>query len=143
MKSLKMLSFSGVFMGLMGFLISPVFAQPKTYSTSKQVDVEYNATANSPTLPLQQTPPPQNYPNSVTLGVPSYYYYYYPPVGSYYGGAPYGGASQAGVVFTNTGGRTQRSFWYTTPIPGQVPPPAGGSFYGSGFYNPGNYLFMP
>jgi len=115
-------------------------------------DVEYNATEKSPTLPLVQSAPPQNYTTSVQVGVPSYYYYY--PTNYYgMGSGYYGNVPQAGVGFYNVNGRTTRTFWATTPIPGQVAPPgAYNNSFGSGFggYGPGNYppyigntLFVP
>lgn len=119
----------------------------KSYKTTGQSsgDVEYNATERSPTLPLVQSPPPQNSPNSVVVGAPSYYYYSYPPMGGGYGGGYYGGGNyygntpQAGAAFYNVNGNTGRTFWATTPIPGQFSP-YGGGFGGPGYgggYGPG------
>ncbi|MFO1518305.1 MAG: hypothetical protein U1F57_01360 [bacterium] len=153
-------------------LISAASAEAKTkkrtyYGPSQAApsgDVEYNATEKSPTLPLVQTPPPQNYPNSVSVGVPNYYYYYYPPVANYGYGGGYGGGygspggyaapSQVGASFYNMApGRSPRGgMFFNTAIPGQVPPPGayGGYGYGPGYgpgyyppYNNGGTLFVP
>jgi hypothetical protein len=108
---------------------------------------DYNATERSPTLPLHQTPPPENSPSSVTVGAPNYYYYY-PNMGGY-GGSPYYNSPQAGAVFSNVGGQNRRTFWVTTPIPGQVAPWGGGpgmfgpNFFGPGFVPGGNNIFIP
>lgn len=141
---------------------SPSEAKGKNATNyQNQGDVDYNATPNSPTLPLVQYPPPQNYPTSVQIGTPSYYYYYPPMYGAGYGGGyggygaggyggggygpGYGGApAGAGVSFYNAGGPTQRTFYYNTPIPGQMPLNGGGwGGAGGGFggYNGG--LFVP
>lgn len=146
MKSKYYISFSvlAVFIACT-FLIQSAEAKSKK-RLSYSGDVEYNATEKSPTLPLVQTPPPQNYPSSVQVGVPSYYYYYYPTVG--YPSTTYVTPTPgAGVSFYNSGGSTRRTFWYNTQIPGQVPPPSyGPSFYGSGYfpaYNSGGILYIP
>lgn len=142
---------------------SPVEA--KGQNPQNQGDVDYNATPNSPTLPLVQYPPPQNYPTSVQIGTPSYYYYYPPMYGAGYGGgyggggygpggggygAGYGGGAPgtAGVSFYNAGGPTQRTFYYNTQIPGQIPYNGGanngwggGGFGGYNGYNGG--LMVP
>ncbi|GEM_PF-4578960 len=101
--------------------------------------VEYNATSKSPTLPLVQTPPPQDSPNSVTVGVPPYYYYYPVVVGPGYEAPAYYG-SQTGAPYPPRNRRTQRSFWNNTNAPGQGP-----YYYGAPPpYGPGNnYLYLP
>ncbi|GEM_PF-6859824 len=132
----------------LGLMSNPAQAKRK-HSKGYARDVEYNATANSPTLPLIQTPPPQNYPTSVQIGTPSYYYYYPPMYGAAYGGgyAPaYGNPNSAGVSFYNAGGATQRTFYYNTQIPGQVSPYGyGGGGYGGlgGFGGSGGMLYIP
>ncbi len=134
-------------------IIGSVQAKSNQQYNNKGGDVEYNATPNSPTLPLVQYPPPQNYPTSVQIGTPSYYYYY-PPMygpggyGGGYGAGGYGAPSGAGVSFYNNGGPTQRTFYYNTPIPGQVPlgGAGGGGWGGGGFGGYGGYnggLFVP
>jgi len=156
------LGFSLIVIALMLSLSLGVQAQTKTYRSTTQGDVEYNATEKSPTLPLVQTPPPQNSPSGVIVGAPSYYYYYNYPGAYGGGGGYYGNTPQAGVGFFNVNGRTTRTFWATTPIPGQVSPLGGGGYgpgyggpggygpgygpgYGGGFYPPyiGNTLFTP
>ncbi len=124
-------------------VVAGLFLSDASQAASKQYqnqNIEYNATANSPTLPLRQTPPPQNYPTSVQVGTPSYYYY---PVGPGYGGGGYGyGGAQVGGYIQNTSGNNQRGFWFNTPIPGQY----GGAGYGPGGYGgygPGNILYVP
>lgn len=123
-------------------------AQSKKKKYTNQGNVEYNATPNSPTLPLVQYPPPQNYPTSVQIGTPNYYYYYPPVYGAgYTSGAynPYGNPYGAGASFYNSGGTTQRTFYYNTPIPGQIPL-GGGGWGGGGFGGYGGYnggLFIP
>jgi len=131
-------------------LVNTGHAASKQYQNQ---DIEYNATPNSPTLPLRQTPPPQNYPTSVQVGTPSYYYY---PVGAGYGpggyGGGYGGGAQVGGYIQNTSGNNQRGFWFNTPIPGQAGP-YGGAGYGPGGYGGygpggfggggGNILYVP
>jgi len=129
-------------------LSSSVEAKGQNPNQYNQGDVEYNATPNSPTLPLVQYPPPQNYPTSVQIGTPSYYYYYPPMYGPGYGGGygpGYGGApSGAGVSFYNAGGPTQRTFYYNTPIPGQMPLNGGwgGGAYG-GYNGINGGLYVP
>ncbi len=154
MKHFGKISLAGIV--LLCSLSTTSFAQTKNYPTqNKEGSVEYNATPNSPTLPLVQYPPPQNYPTSVQIGTPSYYYYYPPAYGPGYAcgyaGPGYGAGPSAGVGFYNNGTTTQRGFYYTTPIPGQVNIGGGaggwggGGFggYGGGYggYNGG--LFVP
>jgi hypothetical protein len=124
-------------------MVSEAKSKRSSYTNSQPTgDVEYNATERSPTLPLVQTPPPQNYPNSVVVGAPSYYYYY--PQAGYYGGGGYGGGGgyygnlpvQGGAGFFNVNGNTVKSFWGTAGIPGQVAPYGGGGYGGPG-YGPG------
>lgn len=138
---------AGAALGL-ALLGGDVQAKQKSRASTQQGDVDYNATPNSPTLPLVQYPPPQNYPTSVQIGTPSYYYYYPPTYGPGYGGGyggAYGAPYGAGVSFYNSGGPTQRTFYYNTPIPGQVNIGGGGwgggAFGGYGGYNGG--LFVP
>ncbi len=151
MKSFYKLGFMAI-VGLLSLslLSSPAEAKRKYHkSYTNAGDVEYNTTPNSPTLPLVQYPPPQNYPTSVQIGTPSYYYYYPPMYGTGYGGGYGGGyapASGAGVSFYNAGGPTQRTFYYNTQIPGQVPLSGGGGWGGGGYggYNGfGGGLYVP
>jgi hypothetical protein len=87
------------------------------------------ANAQYSNQPLRQNPPPSNSPTSVQVGAPPYYYYYTPGAGY-----PPGYATpQSGVIFTNRGGRTNRTFWNQTPIPGP----------GTNDPNRGNVIFMP
>jgi len=139
---------SGLFVviTLLAFSLTLGRAQAQTYRHGG--DVEYNVDAKSPTLPLVQHPPPENSPNSVYVGQPNYYYYY--PTGGY-GYGSYYNTPQAGAVFSNVGGQNRRTFWVTTPIPGQVAPMGGAPGFGQGFYGPGffpsggngNSVFIP
>ncbi len=142
---------------LVGFLMTPALLEAKQkVHRNAYGDVEYNATANSPTLPLRQYAPPSSSPDMVYIGTPNYYYYPV-PVGAYggygyggggYGGGPgYGGGGGAGVSYIQSGGKTTRGFWYNTP--GGVPYGGGYGGYGygggAGFYPPygGGGIYIP
>ncbi len=120
----------------------PLYAQ----QTNPQSNIDYNATEKSPTLPLQQTPPPQNSPNSIAIGVPSYYYYSVPayPPPAYYAPTPHSSYSSVPggqVLFYNKNGKNNSSVWYNIPLQGQVPPTNNNpypSFYGNGYFPYGN-----
>ena len=101
---------------------------PKPAKRAKTAYVSHEA-------PLVQTPPPQNYPNSVSVGTPSYYYYYVP--GGYAYPQVYPVAPQTGTFFYQNNVRTGPSFWNQTQIPGQVPPPNSPS------YPSGGILYLP
>lgn len=126
----------------LAFLLALSLNAQAQYQKAPAGDVEYNATERSPTLPLVQTPPPQNSPNSVYVGQPNYYYY--TPT---YGGGGYGYGSgygpgygpQVGGIITNTGSQSRRTFWFNTPIPGQVAPSP--SYGGPGYYGPGYFPY--
>lgn len=138
---------------LVGFLLTPALLEAKQkVHRNAYGDVEYNATANSPTLPLRQYAPPSSSPEMVYIGTPNYYYYPV-PVGAYggygygaggYGGGPgYGGGGGAGVSYIQSGGKTTRGFWYSTP--GGVPYGGYGYGGGAGFYPPygGGGIYIP
>src|SRR5262245_24587492 len=123
---------------------APQYQQhPAPVTRDTGADVEYNATDKSPTLPLVQTPPSDNSPSAVYVGQPNYYYYNYPM--SYGGYGPgYGTVPQVGGIVTNAGGQSRRTFWFNTPIPGQVAPASFvPGFYGPGSFPTGNSVFIP
>ena len=146
MKKYRLLTFLGTFLSCLIIAQSLEAKTSTSSSRGSQGDVEYNANDNSPTQPLVQTPPPQNSPNSVSVGVPSYYYYYYPQayVAPVYGPGPnYNSGGNAGASFYNVNGTMNRGFYYNNAIPGQVPPPVNNNYFGPGYGGAPYYPYTP